>query len=320
MKKYIKKISYLLKAKGGVFFTFHMRPAYSDFINRETEAGGKDTAIIIQGPIIRERSFTLETVKTYIKIFPGTHIIISTWSNENMLEFEDLDIEILLNEKPEQPGISNINYQIVSTYNGLMAAKKLNVAYLLKTRTDQRIYNEKSITYFKDLLRIFPINRGLGPKGRIIITDMNTFKYRPYSVSDFMLFGFTEDVINYWDTKRDTRTINKYEYKNVLEWSQLRLCEVFLSANYFEKLGEKLNWSMSDSWQKYVNYFCIADRATIDLYWFKYEKNIEYRHKNYDGNFMNEEFCFVDWLKLYNSKNFDTAHEHLLAKQIEDKI
>jgi hypothetical protein len=85
-------------------------------------------------------------------------------------------------------------------------------------------------------------------------------------------------------------------------------------------MGEKLNWSMSDSWEKYVDYFCVADRSTIDLYWFKYEKNSEYRHKNYEGNFMHEEFSFVDWLKLYNSKNFKDAPEYLLAKQIGDKI
>ena len=85
-------------------------------------------------------------------------------------------------------------------------------------------------------------------------------------------------------------------------------------------MGEKLTWSISDSWKKYIDYFCIADRSTIDLYWFKYEKNKECRNKNYNGNFMNEEFGFVDWLKLYNSKNFNNAPEYLLSKQIEDKI
>ena len=320
MNKYTEKTINFFEVKKERFFTFHARPASSASIKRKGEDQEKDTAIIIQGPIVRERDFTLETVKTYIKIFPGAHIILSTWSNEDVGNFKDLDIELLLNEKPKHPGISNINYQIVSTLNGIIAAKKLGVAYILKTRTDQRIYNEKTITYFKDLLKIFPIENTKKPKGRIIATDMNTFKYRPYSISDMTLFGFFEDIFNYWNLNTDTRTGIKYKYGNILEWSQARLCEVFLSASYLEKMGEKLAWSISDSWKKYIDYFCIADRPIIDLYWFKYEKNKEYRNKNYTGNFMNEEFGFVDWLKLYNSKNFNNAPEYLLDKQIGDKI
>ncbi|MDP3043075.1 MAG: WavE lipopolysaccharide synthesis family protein [bacterium] len=320
MKKYIEKTINFFEVKKEIFFTFHARPAFSVSINKKNESQEKDTAIVIQGPIIKEMDFTLETIKTYIKIFPFAHIILSTWSDEDMENFKDLGIKLLLNKKPEYPGISNINYQIVSTLNGIIAAKKLRVIYILKTRTDQRIYNEKAITYFKDLLKIFPIENTKKPRGRIITTDMNTFKYRLYSISDMTLFGFFEDMLNYWNLGIDTRMDIKHKHKNIMEWSRAQLCEVFLSTNYLEKMGEKLTWSIADSWKKYIDYFCIADRSIIDLYWFKYEKNKEYRNKNYNGNFMNEEFEFVDWLKLYNSKDFNNTPEYLLNKQIVDKI
>lgn len=320
MRGYIKKALNLFEIKKDIFFTFHTRPAFAASVHRENKYSEKDTAIVIQGPIVRERDFTLETVKTYINIFPTAHIILSTWSDEDMKDFKDLGIEILLNKKPGHPGISNINYQIVSTYNGIMTVKKLNVTYILKTRTDQRIYNEKTLDYFKDLLKTFPIEKTKKPKARIVATDMNTFKYRPYSISDMVLFGYFEDMINYWSLDTDTRENKKYGYENVLEWSQNRLCEVFLSANYLEKMGENLTWSISDSWKQYTDYFCIADRSMIDMYWFKYEKNKEYRNKKYGGDYMNEEFGFIDWLRLYNSKDFSTAPEYLLSKQIEEKI
>lgn len=319
MKKYIEKLINFIEIKKEVFFTFHLRPSSSEKIYKKDEDPEKNTAIIIQGPIARERSFTLETIKTYKKIFLGSPIILSTWDDEDVSKFKDLGIEIILNQKPEQPGISNINYQIISTFNGIKAAKKSNPAYILKTRTDQRIYNEKTIIHFKNLIKTFPIGSGKRSKGRIIGVDMNTFKYRPYSLSDMVLFGFTEDMTNYWDIDLDKREI-KAEYGTVLDWSKTRLCEVYLSSKYLEKMGEKLEWSLSDSWKKYVEYFCIADRSVIDLYWLKYEKYREYRNRKYNGNFMNEEFDFINWLNLYNSRNFSEAPEHLLNKKIKDRI
>lgn len=320
MKKCIEKFIKFFETREKAFFTFHLRPSSSENIDKKTDGNHADTAIVIQGPITQERNFTLETVRLYKKIFPSAHIILSTWVGENTQDFKDSEIEILFNEKPKYPGVSHINYQITSAYNGILAAQKLNVSYVLKTRTDQRIYNEKALSYYKDLLKTFPVEPGKKPRGRIITTDINTLKYRLYSLSDMTLFGFFDDMLNYWSTNLDTRENAEHAYKNISEWSRLRLCEVFLSANYLEKMGEKLEWTISDSWKKYIDYFCIADRTALDLYWFKYEKNKEYRNKNYAGNFMNEEFSFADWLRLYNSKDFTDAPEHLLSKQIQDKI
>ena len=320
MSFFLNKIVNFLENKNKVFFTFHLRPYLSSSVNKNTEKNNGDVAIIIQGPIVYEKNFTLETIKTYLKNFPGSHIVLSTWTGQDIKDFKKLKIDLILNEKPKNSGISNINYQIVSTYNGIIEAKKNNVTYVLKTRTDQRIYSEKALDYFKDILRIFPLETGKIPRGRIITTDINTFRFRPYSISDMTLFGFYEDMFNYWNLKTDEREETKFKYKNVLEWSKHRLCEVYLSTNYLEEIGKNLNWTISNSWKTYIEYFCIVDRSTIDLFWFKYEKNKEYRRRKYSGNFMDEEFGFVDWLKLYNSENFNNKYEYLLDKQIDEEI
>ena len=60
-------------------------------------------------------------------------------------------VEIIKNSKPDYSGIANINFQIESTKNGILKAKKLGLKYCLKTRTDQRIYRHDFILFFLSL-------------------------------------------------------------------------------------------------------------------------------------------------------------------------
>ena len=94
----------------------------------------------MQGPIILEENLTLETLKFYKNIFPENQLILSTWKNEEIKSIEklkNLDIEVILNEKPSFAGIANINYQIVSTSSGIKA-KEMGYNYVLK----QELINE----------------------------------------------------------------------------------------------------------------------------------------------------------------------------------
>ena len=43
-----------------------------------------DTAIMLQGPIVKENDFTYETIKLYQNNFPNAKIILSTWRNESI--------------------------------------------------------------------------------------------------------------------------------------------------------------------------------------------------------------------------------------------
>ena len=87
------------------------------------------TAIIMQGPLVREDDFTLETVKIYEKLFPGTVIIVSTWEDsaeEYVKKLSELsNCIVLLNEPPKFSGILNLNMQVVSTLAGIKKAKEL---------------------------------------------------------------------------------------------------------------------------------------------------------------------------------------------------
>ena len=147
INKVIKIFFIFLEKISNFFFTYHNRPKYVDGLNVYTLEKTKisqEVAIIVQGPIVKESDFTVETLRIYKKIFPGVKIILSTWDDEDQTfinKVRALDIEVIMNKKPNFGGLSNINFQIVSSSKGIFRAKELGFKFALKTRTDQRIYS-----------------------------------------------------------------------------------------------------------------------------------------------------------------------------------
>ncbi len=85
-------------------------------------------AIVVQGPIIIKNDFTFETLKLYINIFPNAIVILSTWDDQSVRvisKIRDLGIRVIINKYPKYSGIGNVNYQIISTINGLVKAESL---------------------------------------------------------------------------------------------------------------------------------------------------------------------------------------------------
>ena len=71
-------------------------------------------AIIMQGPLILENHFTLNTLKFYRKIYPKCKIIVSTWDNENSEEvtrIEEIGVIVLRNTRPINTGLGNIYFK-----------------------------------------------------------------------------------------------------------------------------------------------------------------------------------------------------------------
>ena len=48
-------------------------------------------------------------------------------------------------------------------------------------------------------------------KGRVVVGSMGSFRARPFCVSDFFSFGFTEDIISMWDLELDAHNENTRE-------------------------------------------------------------------------------------------------------------
>ena len=322
----IKKIIRIAEEKRtNMVVTNHCRPLYAKEYNLVSDTRKKTpkVAIIIQGSLLLKKNFTVETALLYKKTFsPETIIIVSTWEHENkeaVKQLQSIGIIVLLTNKPGIAGISNINLQILSTRMGIEEAKKRGATYILKTRTDVRMYATNIEEYLLSFLKTFPLTHSLIQKERIIAFSLNTYKYRPYSVSDLTLFGHIEDIKMYFDVKEDARTIAKFT--NIRSWSQERFCEVYLSTHFLEKVGRKLTYTLSDSWDVYAKHFCIVDASSIDLLWYKYSYWEEYRDLIYSHMKNNQELTFREWFILYSSKeNKAIIPETILDEQFGNNI
>lgn len=307
-----------------VFITYTGKPKYSDQYNIRSEFNSsfERFSIVIQGPVMQENNFTLETIRIYKKNFPGALIVVSTWAGER--DLDKLKAEgciVIENEKPSTGGPQNINYQIKSTYAGIMVSEKNRIQYILKTRTDQRIYNNNVLNFFYNLTLIFPLKTNtIKLNSRLIIPSFGTLKYRLYGPSDMLMFGHISDMKLYWNLHHDDRIIPaEKKERTISEIAQLRLSEIYLCTEFLKQIGYNINWKLEDSWKVFAEYFCLADQSSIELYWPKYEKHIENKYHFFNQNHSLEQFSFSEWLQLYNGQ-FPKINEKVLTSVFGKEI
>lgn len=303
---YIKTFKSLLRihgfAKDG-FFTYHYRPKKAEKVLNYMPESMPNVCIVIQGPIKKEDNFTIETIKLYKKYYRKTPIVVSTWDTESE---EDLNIikqlcgddNVCISHFEKD---CSVNYQRTTSSAGVAKATEIGCRYVLKTRTDQRIYQSRILSSFIKLMHDYPILIKCSAKGRIISCGLSTFSDRLYNVSDMMIFGFTEDVQRYFSCPKDTRDYAKFEdivYHNHeqywADYSKLRTGEIWYTTHYIESLGFELKWTKADSDYFRNELYVIIDDAMLDLYWDKYT-NKEYRWRNYETKESLHQVSFMEW-------------------------
>lgn len=262
----------------------------------------KKVGIVIQGPIIKEDNFTYNTIKLLLENYKNTKIILSSWRNEDKKEIEKIKrmgIDILLNDFPKN-GLENLNLQIVSTYNGIKYLEKKKVDYILKMRTDQRIYQNNIITFFLNLLDIYPVLNCSKQIKRIIGIDINTCKYIPFSFSDMLQFGSIEDMKKMWSIKLTTKRFTKKDRENlnpsIKEMEKYKNCEMLLCETFLKKTDFKCEYSLISYYKALQERFLVVDGEMIGLYWFKYNSL-----NNSSIDIEQRKVKFLDWNELYNN-------------------
>ena len=176
-------------------------------------------AIVMQGPLMVENDFTLETAKFYKRCYPQALIIVSTWKDsdsETIEKIKQQNVVVVLSDLPDNCGNLNINYQTVNTLAGVKMAKEMGAEFVCKTRTDQRIYHTDTMNYLANLVRTFPVNNEdfvEKQKGRIVTMCMPYGDlFYPYCLADFLYFGYIEDIEELFSLPLDKR--QKGEYGN----------------------------------------------------------------------------------------------------------
>ena len=97
----------------------------------------ENVTILIQGKV------TQETYNFYVEAYPQTPIVVSTWSDNNLdLSYFPHNLTIVQTRLPKNSGEQNMNYQFVSTVNGL---KCVDTEYVIKVRGDEYYSNFQSV-------------------------------------------------------------------------------------------------------------------------------------------------------------------------------
>lgn len=302
LKELMNKVGIeICKFDKNYFFTNFYRPIYTDNIAIDEDYSlGDSVAIIIQGAIKYENDFTLETLKLYRRQYPKAKIILSTWKGEDEMyikKIENVGIIVIQSELPMNPGHGSINYQKESTQKGILKAVDYQCKYILKTRTDQRLYADKCISMLYYLVTNNPLKIDTKAKNRIVTCSNGTFFGRLYNYSDMVLFGTTEDLLLYFSCPYDERgNEDIIPDKNLVDYSKMRPGEIYFSTYYLENLGYNLKWTEEDSLYYLKELFVVVDCETLDWFWPKYS-NSEYRWRNYKRDNLNP-ITNRDWVFL----------------------
>lgn len=182
--------------------------------------------IVLQGKLYPN---TIKTAEYYLQLDFVNRVVISTWADESIDEFNTEKLILIKSIKPEN-GTGNMNLQIVSSLNGLL---KVVDEKAVKMRSDQLIYHEsmQKIKQYVDTHSDIDVRyaNDKGPKGPIFVLGMN--KIHPFHPQDHVFWGYTSDLITLFDIPLMTPNIRRVgnDFKNELR------CPIYLGAHYFAK-------------------------------------------------------------------------------------
>lgn len=295
------------------FYTYHIRPQHAASVGLDPvmpTLADEMIGIVIQGPLLREADFTLESAVLYLRTFPTAHVVISTWDNEDMGQHEVLQnsrLHVVKSAPPRTSGLGTTNFQLVSTRAGIERLEQLGCKYVLKTRSDQRAYANNLDHYLIALLHQYP-SRSENQKYRIVELSMNICRYRPYSMCDMFQFGHINDMKDMWFAELDERHMSTKQFSSrkltSREVSEADIGEIYLHRRYLEKIKAESTVSMRVYYQALLDYFIVIDKEQVDLYWHKYHCG-EYslaENPTYSSERQKSRFYHRDWFAgLYSS-------------------
>lgn len=197
-------------------------------------------AILVQGKYIN--GYTKEVLLNYLTCLKYL-VIFSSWKGDN-LEFELRELTesykgrffLVLSETPNPSGYQNINYQIVSTLSGLDFARKLNVKYVAKVRSD--------FSFGVDLFSLY-FERVLSKRSILALETVNPLKCI-YFISDFLFVGPIFEVekifLSSLVQSGDNRPLKSLSNVRIYHADYFRLvdnsnAERFLVVNYLKLTG-----------------------------------------------------------------------------------
>lgn len=327
-EKLLISISKEAERKSPVFVSHMLRRKYSNLFTPLPMIENKENiAIIMQGPIISEEDFTLNTILFYKKYNPTCLIIVSTWTTENndvIAKIKSTGAIVIQETPPANGGYGNINYQLISTKNGIQKALEYEVGYICKTRTDQRIEDPYAFIGMRHLIENYPsYNTGFFSSRLVVLATEYGSMFEPYYVSDFMFFGTASDMKKFLYIELDNRLLferKKLTRKQLVETKGI--AEIYIMKSIAEQDKQnKYDVSVKGYWDFVKDNLVLIDKPMIKLYWPKYDsrycehlRNGTYTTETQDERSRLSNFNFNSWLALING---ELVYNHSFEKYLD---
>ncbi|MCB1772765.1 MAG: hypothetical protein KDI88_04050 [Gammaproteobacteria bacterium] len=238
---------------------------------------GKRAGIVVQGPVLE--ASTPKVLAQLRILYPTATIVLSTWVDTaaDLLDLIRPHCDAVLQTAPPSFGGGwNRNYQLVSTLAGLEHAKSLGVEVVLKLRSDAVIGNAELFDLYPRVAATYDdrVARSFGMRGRLFIPETYTKKYIMYHYADILMLGHIDDVIRYWETPSDSRSITSSDSS----WGETPLSrigtdgllpECHFATRFLQRIGWPVQGTIEDSWSALRDLFVVMDDSWFDGFWFK---------------------------------------------------
>ncbi len=180
--------------------------------------------IVVQGGVWPN---TKSTIETYFQLPFVNNIIFSTWENERKkIDFEAS--KIVFSEPPENDGGGNLNYQIISSRNGL---KECATDVVIKMRSDQTILTDEMIK-----MKYFYEQNTNGNDVFVLGLMGLDLPSHPYHPQDHVFWGKIEDVKEIFDIPLSNWTT--YKPNGEEDFSKNMRSPIYLGAYKYARISE----------------------------------------------------------------------------------
>lgn len=247
----------------------------------------KNVTIILQGKILQD------SIDFLIKNYPTANVVVSTWIDSET-DFSKLppSYTLIQSKLPKNGGDQNINYQILSTLNGL---RFIDTDYVIKIRGDEYYSN---LEYIANQVAMNPTKIHSSP------IFFRHWSFMKYHISDHIIAGTKENLqLMFEETKFNIENELVYHMVNGKPhrfWEpEINLTRSYLMAK------EPKRWDKVDGRKLMVDNFEILDVQQLHPY--KIVANI-FKAEWTDGFVPERNFSISDVRRLYLTKEeaYDT--------------
>lgn len=199
--------------------------------------------------------------------------VLSTWAEDEYKVVQDKYF-LLLNKKPVEAGVTNRNYQRLTTANGIRAAREAGCDYVLKWRTDM-LPTKLNIGCLLDWANT---NVPAGCKSRIVMPSFRNLSVDPdwfSSIPDLFAFGHIDEMEMLWgddgfDYSKEMNPPREMlrEIEDIYPDLRTLFCaESELYARYKVRLQTRIGVNLNHP-KIALDHFRLIDHKRLGIYWF----------------------------------------------------